>query len=295
MDPLVMRIPRPIRALLVKGIIVPRRKHRSAEAYRRIWTPEGSPLAAHTEALAKALQEQLGVPILHGSAYGKPTLEDAVREASASGDLPWIFVPLFPHYAGATRGTLERRFEQAARQAGLRTAGIVPPFYAAPPYIEALSRTAAPLLEEFRPDHLLFSFHGLPRRHARQDAAKGPEYDYVTQCRTTMELLIRALQWPKRKCSLAWQSRLGRGWLAPETRAELARLGQSGARRLAVIAPSFLADCLETLEELGIAGRAYFLGNGGQAFLLCPALNHAPCWVEGLSAIIDNYYKNAAL
>jgi len=114
MDPMVIRAPWLLRALLVRGLIVPRRKYRSAEAYRRIWTPLGSPLAAHTAALAEALEGKLGLPVLHGSAYGSPTLEDAARKAASLGDVPWLFMPLFPQYAGATRGTLETRFLQAA-------------------------------------------------------------------------------------------------------------------------------------------------------------------------------------
>lgn len=293
MDPMVIRIPRPLRALLVKGIIVPRRKYRSAEAYRRVWTSEGAPLAVHTAALAEALGNYLDVPVLHGSAYGSPTLEEAVRQAAAVDGLSWVFVPLFPQYAGATRGTLEARFELAARQAGVRSAGVLPPFYAAPPYLQALTRTVSPLMEKFQPDHLLFSFHGLPLRHVRRDAARGDAFDYAGQCRATMDRLIEGLGWPRERTSLGWQSRLGRGWLAPDTTGQLIRLARMGVRRLLVIAPSFVTDCLETLEELGVSGREHFLDHGGEAYLLCPALNAEPAWVAALGEIIEHYYNFA--
>jgi len=291
MDPMVIRAPWLLRALLVRGLIVPRRKYRSAEAYRRIWTPLGSPLAAHTAALAEALEVKLGLPVLHGSAYGSPTLEDAARKAASLGDVPWLFMPLFPQYAGATRGTLETRFLQAARNAGLRVLGIIPPFYDDPAYIDALTKTIFPSLETFQPDHLLFSFHGLPLSHVRRDAARGPGFDYVSQCGTTMDRLLEALNWPRERASLGWQSRLGRGWLAPDTAGELARLARRGVRRLAVIAPSFVADCLETLEELGITGRDTFLRHGGDAYLLCPALNTGSPWISAINNIIDKNLK----
>ena len=295
MDPMVIRMPRPFRDVLVKGIIVPRRKYRSAEAYRRVWTPAGAPLAVYTSALAEALARHLGVPVFQGSTYGSPTLEEVVRQAASAGDMPWVFLPLFPQYAGATWGTLESRFERAARHVGLRSVGIVPPFYDAPPYIEAMAQMVIPLLETFRPDHLLFSFHGLPRSHARRDAARGEAFDYVRQCRVTMDLLIGEMGWPRDRATLGWQSRLGRGWLAPDTAGELIRLARTGTRRLMVITPSFVGDCLETLEELGVAGRESFLGHGGEAYLLCPALNAAPEWVAALGGIIENYYNSQFL
>lgn len=286
MDPHVISLPFPLRALLVHGIIAPLRARKSLELYRHIWTEEGAPLTAHTRNLAAAIAARRPeLCVRHAAVYASPTPGDALRDFVQEGVGEVLVFPLFPQHATASRGAaLAAVREAAARVPNAPALREIPPFYDAPWFIEPLVRLYGPLLQDFAPDRVIFSFHGLPLSQAARDAAAGPEYDYVAQCRATTDALVGALRLNPDQCRLGWQSRFGRGWLAPDTESLLAAAPAEGAARVALCAPCFVADCLETLEELGLRGRASFLAAGGRELLLLPCLNSGEEWVEAVCA-----------
>ena len=291
MDPCVMDMPRLVRALLVKGIIVPLRARKSAAKYQRIWTDEGSPLAVHTRRFRSALRRVLpGCPMAEGAAYGSPGLAEALEALLAQGVTRLVVFPLFPQYARATRGSLRAMFEKALN--GLARGALevreVPPFYANGAYLDAMKALAAPMLRDFQADHVVFSYHGLPLRQAHAAPEDGSALNYEDQCLRGTELLAEALGLKPEQYTQAYQSRFGRGWLTPATDTVLTDLAKAGRKRVALIAPSFVADCLETLEELDLEARDAFLGAGGGAFLRVPSLNDHPAWVLGAAQLVRN-------
>ncbi|NLV42620.1 MAG: ferrochelatase [Candidatus Hydrogenedentes bacterium] len=284
MDPHVISLPFPLRALLVHGIIAPLRARKSLELYRHIWTGQGAPLTAHTRNLAAAIAARRpDLCVRHAAVYASPTPGDALRDFVQEGVGEVLVLPLFPQHATASRGAALAAVRAAAARAphapALRE---LPPFYDAPWFIEPLARLYGPLLRDFAPDRVIFSFHGLPLAQAARDAAAGPECDYVGQCKATMDALVGVLGLDTDRCRLGWQSRFGRGWLAPDTESLLAAAPAGGAARVALCAPCFVADCLETLEELGLRGRACFMAAGGRELLLLPCLNVSDDWVEAV-------------
>jgi len=284
MDPHVISVPYPLRALLVHGIIAPLRAPRSLELYRHIWTDAGAPLAVHTRNLAEAVAARRpDLLVRHAAVYSSPSIGEALREFIRERVGEVLVFPLFPQHATASRGAAMDAVQRAAaREPGAPPLRVIPPFPDASWFVGPLARRYRPLLEAFAPDRVVFSFHGLPLKQAARDAAAGPECDYVAQCRATMDALVGALELDPGRCCLGWQSRFGRGWLSPDTDSLLAAAPTEGVRRLAVCAPCFVADCLETLEELGLRGRECFLGAGGGEFALLPCINTDPDWVEAL-------------
>lgn len=288
MDPHVLAMPRPLRSLLVKGIIVPVRAGKSAARYKHIWMPEGSPLTVYTNRFRNALESLLPeCRISTASAYGRDALSNALPSLLEAPVKRALVFPLFPHCAEATHGILKDALDTVLRGRGasMPKVRVVPPFYARPAYLEAVRAAAAPLLDAFRPDHVLFTYHGLPLRQAHAVQEPGMP-DYETQCGQTTALLAEALQLEPGRFSLSYQSRFGRGWLAPSTDTVLAEFARSGKKRIALVAPSFVADCLETLEELDIGARDAYLAAGGEAFLRVPALNDHPAWVRAAAQLV---------
>jgi len=290
MDPCVMDMPGWLREVLVKGIIVPLRARKSAAKYCSIWTPHGSPLVWHTGCFRDALRTLLpeACSLAAGAAYGSDPLQESIALLLEAPLQRLVVFPLFPHYARATRGSLRIRLENALRRLGAAPLEIseVPPFYAHPAYLDAMSKAALPVLEAFHPDHVVFSYHGLPLRQAYARPGDGSGVNYEQQCLRSTEALIRALCLNSEECSQAYQSRFGRGWLTPSTESVLTALAQVGKRRVALIAPSFVADCLETLEELDIGARECFLAAGGREFLRVPAMNAHPAWVAAGACLV---------
>lgn len=303
MDGRVLDLPWPLRRLIVSLFILPKRPHRSAEAYRAIWWPEGSPQIVLGRRLAERLQHELATPVALAMRYGHPSIAAGLRELLRHDIQELLLVPLFPHYAMSTTGSIvaETQAALARLRPGLPLR-VLPPFYADLRYIAALVASARPYLETGY-DHLLFSYHGLPERHLRKtdptgrhclrvaDCCAKPSPTHATcyrhQVLRTTALFAEAAGVPAERYSVAFQSRLGRDrWLQPATSDELVRLAQRGVRRLLVICPAFVADCLETLEEIGINGRETFLAAGGEQFTLIPALNDHPDWVKALAALI---------
>ncbi|PQM28572.1 ferrochelatase [Sphingopyxis lindanitolerans] len=281
-DARVVEIPALLWQPILRGAILPTRPRKSAEAYAQIWTDEGSPLAAITRRQTAALQDTLGetARVAHAMRYGAPAIGPAIDALMAAGCRRILIAPLYPQYCAATTATVVDAV--TAHLATLRwqpALRFLPPYPADPAYIGALkaSVTAGLAALDFVPDTLVASFHGMPERTR---ALGDPYHD---QCRATARLLAEALGRP---VEVAFQSRFGRAkWLEPATDATLARLGREG-RDVAVIAPGFAADCLETLEELAIRGKAGFAAAGGRHFAYLPCLNDSAAGMTMLEALI---------
>lgn len=305
MDPDVLDIAAPLRAALVKGIIVPTRSKTSARAYAKIWTAAGSPLIVFSEAIRSALERRTGVPVGLAMRYGEPAIGRAIDDLlarSASGATMTV-VPLYPHYAMASTRTVETAVAAACAARGIAYA-ITPPFFDAARYLDALAariRADAPADR----DYLLFSYHGIPQRHLRKVDPTGghcrggagaccqtPSPAHATCYRhqviaATHGVAARLGLSPDRY-GIAFQSRLGSGWLQPFTDRELAELPGRGVKRLAVVCPSFVADCLETLEEMALRGRETFLAAGGREFTYVRCLNDDAAWIDALAELSAN-------
>ena len=269
---------------ILRGIILPTRPRRSAEAYRQVWTNDGSPLASVTRRQTADLRERLGdqVRVAYAMRYGNPGIAQEVGRMMAAGCTRILAAPLYPQYCAATTATANDAVFAALAamrtQPALRT---LPPYYDDALYIEALRSNLARQIEglEFEPDRLLLSFHGMPERTRELG---DPYHD---QCRETARLVGEALG---REVDVAFQSRFGRAkWLEPATDATLAAYPKQGVKRIAIAAPGFSADCIETLEELGIRGRKTFLDAGGDKFALLDCLNDSRESIAMLEGLVS--------
>ena len=282
-DRRVVEIPPLIWQPILRGIILNVRPRKSAEAYRQVWTADGSPLAAITRAQTEALQSHLGAEISvdYAMRYGRPAISERIAALKDRGCDRILIAPLYPQYCGATTASVnDKAFAAIAAlrsQPAIRT---LPPYYDRTPYIAALAQSIRDGLGTlpFEPDAIVASFHGMPERTR---ALGDPYHD---QCQRTAELLSAMLGRP---LTVAFQSRFGRAkWLQPATDATLVRLAREGKTKVAVIAPGFAADCLETLEELALRGRDDFLRAGGEAFTYIPCLNDGERGIAMLSTLI---------
>lgn len=298
MDPFVIDLPWPLRALLVYGIILPKRPAESAEAYNAIWTENGSPLIHYCSELAKGLNARLSEPVELGMAYGNPSFKQAVDNL-LNQDVDEIgLLPMFPHYALATVGSCVDGVRKALR--GRALLRVVPPFYLEPAYIHPLADFLKGVDE-----HILFSYHGLPERHLKKsdptgrhclatpDCCKVESAAHATcyrhQCLETTKAVVKAANIPADRFTISFQSRLGRDkWIRPYTEEVLHQLPADGIKHLAVICPAFFCDCLETLEEIEIRGRETFLAAGGESFRLIPCLNDSPDALDCLETLMSN-------
>ena len=274
-DRRVVEIPRPVWWLILHGIILRTRPAKSAHAYAQVWTEDGSPLAAITKAQSAALQARLGAGVVVDWAmrYGHPSIPDVLARMKAAGCERILVAPLYPQYSGATTASVIDRLGEGLAamrwQPAIRT---LPPYYDDPAHIEALRADVAGQLRAlaFTPQALLLSFHGMPQRTLHLGDP------YHCQCRKTARLLGEALagEFPDLRVETAFQSRFGRAkWLEPSTEAVLAKLAGEGVTRLAIAAPGFAADCVETLEELSIRGREVFEEAGGSDYAALECLN----------------------
>lgn len=281
-DRRVVEIPTIVWKPILYGIILRTRPRRSAEAYNKVWTNEGSPLAVIARRQADALRERLpDVRVHHAMRYGHPGIAATIEQLVSEGCTRILAAPLYPQYSAATTATAnDAVFGALARmrsQPALRT---LPPYYSDPLHIEALRANLSRQLGalDFEPQRLLLSFHGMPERTR---ALGDPYYD---QCLETARLVGDALG---RQVDVAFQSRFGRAkWLEPATDATLVSYPGNGVTRIAVAAPGFSVDCLETLEELGIRGREAFLGAGGDKFALLDCLNDSAEGMDMLDHLI---------
>ncbi len=303
MDERVIDVPAPLRWLLVNVLIVPKRKFESAAAYEKIWTARGSPLLAISRELTDKVRERLsGAPVELGMRYGTPSIRSALEALLDCDEI--VVLPLYPQYAESS--TRSAREECLARARELGFSGrlrFIGPFYDDPGFIRAFVAVLRPVLEREKPDHVLFSYHGLPERHVtrldptgghcrKSDACCDRIVDanrlcYRAHCFATTRALAGELDLPPDRHSVSFQSRLGRAaWIPPSTESTLVELAKRGVKRLAVVCPSFTADCLETIEEIGIRASAIFTGAGGEKLIRVPCVNAEPAWVDAIEGLI---------
>ena len=282
-DRRVVEIPAILWQPILRGVILNTRPKKSAHAYAQVWTDQGSPLAAITVRQAEGLQERFGdsVVLRHAMRYGRPAIETVLDEMITAGCRRILIAPLYPQYCGATTATVtdavHAHLATLRWQPALRT---LPPYHDDPAYIGALKATVDAQLAalDFVPDVLLASFHGMPERTLMLGDP------YHCQCVKTARLLSEAMGRP---IEISFQSRFGRAkWLEPATDTTIERLASEGTRRLAIIAPGFSADCLETLEELAMQGRDAFVEGGGTDFAYLPCLNDGPSGMIMLEALL---------
>jgi ferrochelatase len=282
-DPRVVEIPQLVWQPILRGVILTTRPRKSAHAYRQVWTEEGSPLAAITARQARALDGAFGpgVTVDFAMRYGRPAIAGRIDALKAAGCERILVAPLYPQYCAATTATAaDAAFAHLRRmrwQPALRT---LPPYHDDPAYIDALKAVIEAELGAlpFAPEAIVASFHGMPERTLQLGDP------YHCHCRKTSRLLAEALG---RELVTAFQSRFGRAkWLEPATDKVLAELPGKGVRKVAVVAPGFAADCLETLEELAIRGRATFLAAGGTDFAYLPCLNDSAPGMAMLRTLI---------
>jgi protoporphyrin/coproporphyrin ferrochelatase len=272
--------------IFLRAFVLPFRPAKSAAAYRQIWTPAGSPLLTGTEALARALERRLGTvlpappAVAMGMTYGNPSIPHALERLRSAGVARLAVLPLFPQYSATTTAAAMDRVDAAlARWPAPPERIAIEDYHADPAHIEALAASIRRARLPF--DHLLFSFHGIPRRYA---AAGDP---YGDRCQATARLVAARLALPGSRWSVAFQSRVGRArWLEPYTEERLRALAAAGVARVAVACPGFAVDCLETLEEIAIRGAQAFIEAGGIDFEYIPALNDDAAQVEGLARLV---------
>ncbi|MCC6749880.1 MAG: ferrochelatase [Deltaproteobacteria bacterium] len=304
-DPRVFDLPAWKRWLILNLFILPRRPKLSAHAYRAIWTERGSPLLVHGQDLAAKVQARLGeaVQVELAMRYGQPSIPAALERLTASGIDRIVVFPLYPQHASATTGSsLQAVFEALGRLWTIPSLQVVPAFHDHDAFISAFAGVARPVLDAARPERVLFSFHGLPERHLRKAdpagthclkdarccAELGPANAscYRAQCFATAARLGERLGLSPEQRVVSFQSRLGREvWIRPYTEEVLTALAKEGVRRLAVLSPAFVADCLETLEELGLRGAETFRAAGGEELTLVSSLNAHDAWADAVVTI----------
>lgn len=306
MDERVIDVPYLLRLFLVKGIIVPFRAAKSAEKYKTIWTKNGSPLIHTTNQLATKVQSSIEMPVYVCMRYANPTPKAAFDQILI--DHPdvkeVIMLPLYPHYAMSSYETAVLHVQDAHRNGDYSfSLKVVKPFFNHPSYIFSLANSIKQYLH-LDYDHLLFSYHGIPERHLHKT---DPTHQHCLQCEDccnvesmahdvcyrhqiiqTTELVAKELGLPKDKYSFSFQSRLGRDkWLQPYTAAQLQSFPAKGIKKLLVVCPAFVSDCLETLEEIQVEGKEDFLHAGGEQYTTIPCLNTNDDWVETIKILIN--------
>lgn len=309
MDKDVISAPFLLRWPLVNLLIVPKRAPFSAANYKKVWMEnEGSPLTVHTDRFAKKLQKDLGseYSVKVGMRYAEPTIERALNEFANEGIGSLLLAPMFPQYAEATTGS---SIKEVLKQIKSREWDIptetLPSFFAEEAFIGPSVNLTQKKIKDKKIDHYLFSFHGLPEAHIRKvpGCLTSPdccfEKDacakncYRAQCVASATQIAERLQIPDGHWSISFQSRLGRAeWLKPSTDHSLEVLAKTNKKSIAVLCPSFVADCIETLEEIGIGGEELFKENGGESFDLIPCVNEDPEWTQGFANIIRRHNQS---
>ncbi|PIE19024.1 MAG: ferrochelatase [Proteobacteria bacterium] len=302
-DPRVIDINPVGRWLLLHGIILRFRPRKSAAAYRQIWDERGSPLRYHSEELAAAVAAELGDrwKVALGMRYGRPSVEDALDAVSGAERV--VVLPLYPQYASSLTGsTLQRVLGLAARRLVVPPLTLIRDFYVDPGFVASAAEVARPVLEAFVADHVLLSFHSVPEHQVKATDPSGAHClaspgccdrigannrgCYRAQSYATARALAADLELPDGGWTVAFQSRFGRiPWIRPYTDETVAALAKRGVKRLAVLCPSFVADCLETLEEIGIRAKQTFIEAGGEDLVQLPCVNAHPGWVRAVAAL----------
>ena len=309
MDERIIDLPYLLRYTLVNGIILNTRPPKTSKAYQKIWWNEGSPLIVITKRLTEKIQQQVSVPVVMAMRYGNPNIASGLQQLYDQGVDEVLLMPLYPQYAMATTQTIEVFAQQLVKKQFPKMKLIkFPAFFHRSEYIEALAEVTRKYLENNPCDHLLFSYHGVPERHLRKTSptpahkniventsccnpySEEGKYCYRSHCFETTRLLAEKLELKENTYSQSFQSRLGNDkWITPFTADKIAQLAQQGVKKLAVITPAFVTDCVETLEEIEMAGGKTFRENGGEEFRMVPCLNDSNLWVHALSKWINEY------
>ena len=308
MDERVIDKPWLIRTLLVRGIIVPFRAPKSAEAYKSIWTEKGSPLIVISKQQQQALKREIEEDVAIAMRYGSPSPKEAYDQlVSKNPDLEEVIaIPLYPHYAMSSYETAVEYAKEQHKKGGYKfSLTFIKPFYNEENFLAALAESIRPYLEQ-EYDQILFSYHGIPERHIIKCDPTGQHclkvanccevpseahnYCYRHQCWTTTKKMVAQLGIPEGKWGFSFQSRLGRDpWLQPYTAVRLEELPKEGVKKLLVVCPAFVSDCLETLEEISEEGKESFFHAGGEKFEQIPCLNVHPLWIETMAKWIKDY------
>ena len=309
MDERIIDLPYLLRYTLVNGIILNTRPPKTSKAYQKIWWNEGSPLIVITKRLTEKIQQQVSVPVVMAMRYGNPNIASGLQQLYDQGVDEVLLMPLYPQYAMATTQTIEVFAQQLVKKQFPKMKLIkFPAFFHRSEYIEALAEVTRKYLENNPCDHLLFSYHGVPERHLRKTSptpahkniventsccnpySEEGKYCYRSHCFETTRLLAEKLELKENTYSQSFQSRLGNDkWITPFTADKIVQLAQQGVKKLAVITPAFVTDCVETLEEIEMAGGKTFRENGGEEFKMVPCLNDSDLWVHALSKWINEY------
>jgi len=304
-DPRVIDIGALPRWLLLNLFILPFRPRRSGEAYEKIWTERGSPLLFHTKDLAGKVQERCAASVVvdYAMRYGEPSIPGALARFRRSAIDRIVVFPLYPQYSSAATGSsIEKVFAEASRAWNTPFIQVVPPFYEHPAFIDACVGVARPFLNEAPWEKILFSFHGLPERHCVKSDDTGAHClksagccdriveanrnCYRAQCFATARAVASGLGIAEDRRIICFQSRLGRTpWIRPYTDEVVVDLAKSGVKRALILSSAFVADCLETIEELGIRAADSFKAHGGETLRLVPSLNANDAWADGVVAL----------
>ena len=306
-DDLVIDLPKPIQQIILNLFILPFRPKKTKEAYEMIWGEEGSPLISNTSKIAKALNNKTGWQVDVAMRYQYPSIKQAIEKYKKNKVDQVIFLPLYPHNAISTTLSTELEVKKIVENIYPELNSIfIKPFYNHPLYIESLSKLIKPYLKNI--DKLVFSYHGIPLRHIRKGdlsnshclesvnccevACRASENCYRSNVFKTSELCAKHLGLNKKQWMVSFQSRvtiIDPNWLKPYTDIELAKFHQDGIKNIAVVCPSFVADCLETLEEINIRGKQSFINSGGNTFKYIPCLNDDMNFISFLENLIESY------
>jgi len=313
MDERVIDVNPILRNIIVRGIILNTRPKKSAEAYSKIWWEEGSPLIVISKRFAEKVQKHTQLPVALGMRYGSISIKEGLQELKEKGVDEVFLVPLYPHYAMSSYETVVvKAMEVQAEFFPEMQMTTLPAFYSNPDFIKILSKSIAEGLKDFDFDHILFSYHGIPERHIKksdptkshckldgkccQTNSVAHHTCYKHQCLDTTELVKKQLGLPEEKVSTSFQSRLGSDpWLQPFTDKEFERLAQEGVKKLAVITPAFVSDCLETLEEIAMEGKHQFQEAGGGDYIHISCLNDRDDWAQLMAEWINTWEKSGVL
>lgn len=307
MDERVIDVPYWARTLLVKGIVLNTRPKKSAEAYQKIWWEEGSPLIVLSERLQAKINDYTSIPVSLAMRYGTPNILSGLQELHDKGVDEVLLFPLYPQFAMATTETILVLAEELRKEHFPKMKFTsVPAFYNHPDYIRTLGDSIEEKLGEVDYEHLLFSYHGVPERHIRKSDitnshckidgtccttdSTAHQFCYRHQCFETTRLVAEYLNLKENSYSVSFQSRLGFDpWLKPYTDRTIERMGLQGVKKLAIVTPAFVSDCLETLEEIAMEGKEIFEEVGGKEFTVVSCLNDRTDWVKVLSRWIDEW------
>lgn len=315
-DKRVIDIPYLFRLLLLHCIILPFRTKKSAHAYKTVWLKEGSPLKVYSEQLVQGVQSLLGVEnyvVELAMRYQNPSITNSIKKLTQKNVDKIVVFPLFPQYASAASGSaLEKVYDELKNAWNVVPVSIVPPFYNHQLFIQCFINRIEETLNTFQADYILFSYHGLPERHILKSECAGKNiclkqtaccsrvtsdnaYCYRAQCFATTQAIVEKMNLKPNSYSNSFQSRLGRTkWIEPYTDVVLPELAKKGVKKLAVVCPAFVADCLETVEEIAIRAKEQWISLGGENLVLVPSLNAQYDWVQAVAQLVkENSYERS--